>query len=86
MAVLLPIKKWGAYLVGRHFHPLYDDQSEIVNKSLEGYLRCMTGKKPKEWLHCLALAEWWYNSSYHSSKQATPYKVVHGQPPPIHLP
>jgi len=28
------------------YHPQSDGQSEVVNWSLEGYLRCMTGKKP----------------------------------------
>jgi hypothetical protein len=32
------------------------------------------------------LAEWWYNTTFHSSIKATPYKVVYGQSPPIHLP
>lgn len=34
----------------------------------------------------LALAEYWYNTSYHSATQSTPYEIVYGQPPPIHLP
>ena len=31
------------------YHPQSDGQTEVVNKSLEGYLRCMTGEKPYEW-------------------------------------
>lgn len=41
---------------------------------------------PKTWSQWLALAEWWYNTNYHSSTHTTPYEVVYGQPPPIHLP
>ncbi|KAG8501359.1 hypothetical protein CXB51_003487 [Gossypium anomalum] len=36
-----------------------------------------------EWL---PLAEWWYNSSYHSVIQLTLYEALYGQPPPTHMP
>jgi len=32
------------------------------------------------------LAEWWYNTTFHTSIQATPYEVVYGKPPPLYLP
>lgn len=34
----------------------------------------------------LSLAEYWYNTSFHSAIKTTPYEVLYGQPPPIHLP
>lgn len=34
----------------------------------------------------MPLAEYWYNTNYHSSTNVTPYEVVYGQPPPVHLP
>lgn len=46
----------------------------------------MTGGKPKEWVKWLSLVEWWYNTSYYSSIQATPYEIVYGRGPPLHLP
>lgn len=46
----------------------------------------MCSDKPKEWLKWLPLAEYWYNTSFHSAIQSTPYQVLYGQPPPIHLP
>ena len=41
---------------------------------------------PQQWPKWLPLAEWWYNTTFHSAIQTTPYEVVYGQPPPIHLP
>lgn len=32
------------------------------------------------------MAEWWYNTSYYSAIQTTPYAALYGQDPPIHLP
>lgn len=33
----------------------------------------------------MPLAEYWYNTSFHSATQVTPYEIVFGQPPPFHL-
>ena len=68
------------------YHPQTDGQTEIVNKCLESYLRCMTGEKPKDWVKWLPLAEYWYNTNFHSSTNTTPFEVVYGQPPPLHIP
>lgn len=68
------------------YHPQTDGQAEVVNRCLECYLRCMSGEKPKEWLSWLSLAEFWYNTNYHSSIATTPYEVVYCQKPLLHLP
>ena len=68
------------------YHPQTDGQTEVVNRCLGCYLRCMVGETPKEWLDWLPLAEFWYNTNWHSATKVTPFEVVYGQPPPIHLP
>lgn len=68
------------------YHPQTDGQTEILNKCLESYLRCMTGEKPSAWALWLSLVEWWYNTTYHSAIQTTPYEALYGQDPPLHLP
>ena len=68
------------------YHPQTDGQSEVVNRCLETYLRCMVHEKPKDWVKWLSLAEWWYNTTFHSSIHTTPYEMVYGQPAPIHMP
>lgn len=46
----------------------------------------MCCEQPTTWSNWLSLAEWWYNTNFHSSIHTTPYDVVYGQPPSIHLP
>ncbi|GJS18672.1 retrotransposable element Tf2 [Tanacetum coccineum] len=67
-------------------HGLPKTITEIVNKCLESYLRCMTGEPPKDWVKWVPLAEYWYNTNYHSVLDTTPYEVVYGQTPPMHIP
>lgn len=68
------------------YHPQSDGQTEVVNRCLETYLRCMTSDRPGLWSRWLPLAEFWYNTSFHSSANMSPYEAVYGQPPPQHLP
>lgn len=68
------------------YHPQSDGQTEVVNRCVETYLRCMTSEKPHMWSKWLPLAEYWYNTNFHTAIQTTPYEVVYGQTPPVHLP
>ena len=53
---------------------------------LETYLRCYIHEDASNWVNCLSMAEYWYNTSYHSAIQTTPYEALYGRPPPLHLP
>lgn len=68
------------------YHPQTDGQTEVLNRCLVCYLRCMTGDFPKQWVHWLSLAELWYNTTYHSAIGMSPFEAVYGVPPPVHLP
>ena len=68
------------------YHPQSDGQTEVTNKMLETYLRCMASDTPHTWSSWLPLAEWWYNTTYHSAIRSTPYEIIYGQPPPLHMP
>lgn len=68
------------------YHPQSDGQNEVINRCLETYLRCMCHAQPHVWSKWLALAEFWYNTNYHTTTHLTPFEVVYRQAPPIHLP
>ena len=68
------------------FHPQTDGQSEVVNRTIAMYLRCLTGDRPRTWLEWLSWAEYCYNTSYHSALRTTPFEVVYGRAPPVLLP
>lgn len=55
------------------YHPQTDGQSERLNQCLEMYLRCLTYQRPNQWHKWLPMAEWWYNTNYHSAINMTPY-------------
>ncbi|KAL6313182.1 hypothetical protein AAG906_016770 [Vitis piasezkii] len=53
------------------YHPQSDGQTEVVNRTLEQYLRCFAGDQPRN-----------YNTSTHSSTKMTPFEAVYGITPP----
>ena len=64
------------------YHPQTDGQTEVVNKCLEASLRSFVTDKQNKWLQWLHLAEWWYNSTYHTSAKMTHFQALYGYAPP----
>lgn len=60
------------------YHPQTDGQSERVNQCMEMYLRCTVHDTPHQWRRWLPSAEFWYNSSFHSSLGCSPFKAPYG--------
>lgn len=63
------------------YHPKTDGQIERVNQCLETYLRCFVHACPIKWHQWLSLAEFWYNTSYHSTLGNTPFVILYGHEP-----
>ncbi|WVZ94366.1 hypothetical protein U9M48_040265 [Paspalum notatum var. saurae] len=64
------------------FHPQTDGQSEVTNRTIAMYLRCITGDRPRAWVDWLPWAEYCYYTAYHTALRATPFQVVYGREPP----
>jgi hypothetical protein len=64
------------------YHPQSDGKTEIVNKCLEGYLHCFVFDKQTKWFKWLPLAEWCYNTSFHTTTKKTLFMALYGYHPP----
>lgn len=64
------------------YHPETDGQTEVLNRILEGYLRCFFYEQPKSWSVVLPWAEYLYNTNYQSAARCTPFETVYGRAPP----
>lgn len=63
------------------YHPQTDCQTERVKQCLEIYLGCFVHATPTKWSSWLYLAEFWYNTTYHSALNKTPFEVLYGYCP-----
>ena len=64
------------------YHSQLDGQTEVVNKSLEHYLRAFAADRPHSWVDWLPLIEFWFNTNFHTSIKLTPFEALYGYPPP----
>ena len=64
------------------YHPQIDGQTEVINGSLEQYLRAFTSEKPHRWAKWLPLAKFYFNSNFHTSLKMTPFEALYGFPTP----
>ena len=53
----------------------------MVNKFLEGYIRCFVSDKQTQWVKWLPLAEWWYNTYFHTATKITSFVALYGYHP-----
>jgi hypothetical protein len=60
------------------YHPQSDGQTGVVNKSLEHYLRAFAADKPSLWVEWLPLAEYWFNTNYHTSTKLSHFEALYG--------
>jgi hypothetical protein len=64
------------------YHPQSDGQTEIVNKTMQQYLRCFVHEEPRRWGKFLHWAEWHYNIAIHFATGFSPFEIVYGRSPP----
>ena len=60
------------------YYPQTDGQTEVLNRTLEQYLRCFTRDYPTRWMDWIAWAKYYYNTFVHSSTKITEFEVVYG--------
>lgn len=68
-------------LMSSSYHPQTDGQTERLNQCLESFLRCSVSECPKQRSKWLSVAEFWYNTNYHSALGRSPFEVLFGHSP-----
>jgi hypothetical protein len=64
------------------FSSAYHPQTDVVNRTIEMYLRCFSSSFPKQWVKWLSWVKLCYNTSFHSPTKHSPFGVVYGRPSP----
>lgn len=64
------------------YHLETDSQIEVMNHTLEQYLRAFIHHRPTKWFEFLALAGWSYNITMHSATNISPFEATYGKSPP----
>ncbi|KAL5765478.1 hypothetical protein ACOSP7_016095 [Xanthoceras sorbifolium] len=64
------------------YHPQTGGQTEVVNRTLEQYLRCYCHKEQARWKECIPWTEYWYNTTHHAAINMSPFEIMYGRTPP----
>jgi hypothetical protein len=65
------------------YHPETDGQTEVVNKSIEDFLRHFGAENQNDWDKLLVFAEFAYNNSKHESTGFSPFRLNYGFDPSL---
>ncbi|MCH80169.1 transposon Tf2-1 polyprotein, partial [Trifolium medium] len=71
------------------YHPQTDGQTEVMNRTVEQYLRAFAHDKPTTWARFIPWAELHYNTSIHAASGISPYQATYGKVPfsiPTYIP
>jgi len=63
------------------YHPQTDDQTEWMNQVIEAYLRSYCNYEQNDWSEMLAMAEYAYNNSKHSTMKISPFYANYSYEP-----
>lgn len=68
--------------MGTTYYSETDGQTELLNRVVEGYLRCFCFEQPSSWRMMLCWAKYWCNTSYQGDAKCSPFEIVYGWAPP----
>jgi hypothetical protein len=63
------------------YHTQSDGQTKWLNQRMETFLRSFANACPKRWLRWIPLAEFWYNTSFHTAIGRSPFEAFYGYTP-----
>ena len=63
------------------YHPQSDEQTEVMNRVIEQYLRAFVHHHPSSWGKFIIWAEWLYNTYVHVATGLTPFEITFGKKP-----
>ncbi|KAL5788539.1 hypothetical protein ACOSP7_005488 [Xanthoceras sorbifolium] len=58
-------------------------KAEVVNRTMEQYLRCYCYNEQHKWKEYVPWAEYWYNTTHYASINTSLFELVYGRPPPV---
>jgi len=72
--------------MSKAYHPQADGQTERMNQVIEAYLRSYCNYEQNDWSEMLAMAEYAYNNSKHSTTKISPFYANYGYEPSSNWP